>query len=169
MHGTSTINCSTNNLTPMGGKEGRVLEECYFCIHSQCLTTDRPSDCDHRNVDDKKVLPASPPHPRPSVSIHGAEFVTPRENRSSSSSSSSILLLFPPQRDVFNPSADTRLQQLGRTPQQRTGDRVVGVARSVDMEDCCCRNARHTLPPNTKSDPDHNSKPSHVKLFYLWS
>ena len=53
----------------MGGKEGRVLEECYFCIHSQCLTTDRPSDCDHRNVDDKKVL--LPPPPRPSVSIHG--------------------------------------------------------------------------------------------------
>ena len=43
VHGTSTINCSTNNLTPMGAREGRVLERCPLSLHPLPLLDNQPS------------------------------------------------------------------------------------------------------------------------------
>lgn len=79
-------------------REGRVLEQRYFCIRSRCLTTNRPSDCDHRNVDDKRVLPL-------------ARLASTARNLSLLVRTDPRLPTPPlPQPDVFNPSADTRLQ-----------------------------------------------------------
>ena len=97
VHGTSTINCSTNNLTPMGAREGRVLERCPLSLHPLPLldnqpSTLRPSDCVTSMII-RKCCPlrhhtlslSFSPRWIATVSIPDAEFVTPRENRSPSS------------------------------------------------------------------------------------
>ena len=119
VHGTSTINCSTNNLTPMGAREGRVLERCPLSLHPLPLldnqpSTLRPSDCVTSMII-RKCCPLR--HHTLFLSVAGSpRLASPRRNlsllvRTDPLLPSSSLPQPPPsQGDVFNPGADTRLQ-----------------------------------------------------------
>ena len=115
VHGTSTINCSTNNLTPMGAREGRVLERCPLSLHplDNQPSTLRPSDCVTSMI--RKCCPLR--HHTLFLSLAGSpRLASPRRNlsllvRTDPLLPSSSLPQPPPsQGDVFNPGADTRLQ-----------------------------------------------------------
>ena len=120
VHGTSTINCSTNNLTPMGAEEGRVLERCPLSLHPLPLldnqpSTLRPSDCVTSMI--RKCCPLHHHYLSLFLSLAGSPRIAfPTRNlsllvRTDPPLPSSSLPQPPPsQGDVFNPGADTRLQ-----------------------------------------------------------